>query len=232
MAIVAQVAPQFASSAMAAGTAAQQVLNSAFAANNSPLLFPSGGNYVLQLLGSNLMVGTPITVKAQGFINRVVTGTFALGLTWGKTAASQAAMYTQVASASLTGSAAPGTAFKWQVEQKLVLDSMTGTADAYGPGSGNITAGATNAWMWIGNAGVSIAAGYPPAQLTGVVFGPTQTQTQPNPGMLGNVSLPEPFQVTQAVTTGASLFIGLNFTNGTSDPTGGFFVTDFYAVQD
>lgn len=218
MSIISQALLPYATTLVAAGTSAQQVqVNAAGTLAGVP-----AGNFVLPIPAEVLVGLAPITIKAQGYITKGVTSTVSIGFTWGKTiAGATAAMFTQVASASLTGANPPLVAntFPWQMEQKLILDAASQTASAFGPGGG-ASAGATTGGIWVGAAGVAISAGVPPTQLTGVTYNPTLLLPT------GGTVLP--------TLANAAIYIGISFTNATSDTTalGQFVITNFVAVQD
>jgi len=220
MAIISSAPVQFAATAQATGTAAQQVQVST-AGVTAGL---TAGNFCL-VIPAEFPVGfVPITIKARGYISKGTTGTTAIGLLWGKTqATATAAMYTAVASASLTGANPPLVAntYPWAVDQKIYLDAASQTASAVGLGSG-VSDGLGTGGMWIGAANVAIVAGVPPTQLTGVSYNLT-SQPSPQTG------------INQVVPVANSLYVGIQFTNGTSEvvaTTPQFVITSFYAVAD
>lgn len=221
MSIIAQAPVQFAVTTQATGTAAQQVQVSA-AGVTAGL---TAGNFTLGIPAEFPTGYVPITIKARGYFSRGTSSTVAIGLLWGKTqATATAAMYTAVASASLTGANPPLVAntFPWAVDQKIYLDAASQTASAVGPGSG-VSDGLGTGGMWIGAANVALVAGIPPTQLTAVSYNATN---QPAPGNGLN-------QVVSTVNN--AIYIGIQFTNGTSEvvaTTPQFVITSFYAVAD
>lgn len=222
--IISQAMTAFQSTSVASGTSAQQVqFNSTFA-NQGPPAGLAAGNFVLPIPAEFPVGYVPIRIKASGYMAIATTSTVAVGLTWGKTQASQAAMFTPVASASSTGAnppVFPTNVYPWAVEQQIFLDANSQTASAVGPGSG-ASWGATTGGVWFGAAVCAITAGVPPTQLTSVTFNATNV-TEPINGINSTPTL-----------AANCLFVGITFTNGTSDTTGKgqFVVTSFYAVAD
>lgn len=219
MPILIQAQLPYASTAIATGTAAQQVqVNAA-----GTLAGLTAGNFVLPIPAEYPVGTTPIRLKAQGYVVKGTTSTLLLNFTWGKTIASQAAMFTAVASASLTGAnppVLPTNAYVWKMEQNIILDAVSQTASATGPGSG-VSDGLGTGGIFVGAANVAITAGIPPTQLTTV---PYNTTSQPSPQT----------GINQVVPVANSIYVGISFSNGTSETVAGaaFVITSFYAVVD
>ena len=217
--IIAQAPVALANTVVASGTSSIQLQ---YASSNSASLT---GNFCLAL-PANPKVGTaPIKIKAQGYVIKGVTGTITIGMTWGKTqATATTALFTAVASASLTGAnppVLPTNAYPWQMQQEVLLDATSQTASAIG-GPGPAGSTATAGTIWVGAATVAISAGIPPTQLATVGF--------------NAASLPLPSTgINQSPTiSNNSVFFGITYSSGTSDTStlGQFVVTSFYAYQD
>jgi hypothetical protein len=217
--IIAQAPVALANTVVAAGTGSIQLQ---YLANNSAGLT---GNFCLALPANPKVGLAPIKIKAQGYVIKGVTSTMSIGLTWGKTqATATTAMFTVVASASMTGAnppVLPTNAYPWQIQQEVLLDATSQTASAIGgPGPAGSTLNAGT--IWVGAATVAIVAGVPPTQLTTVGF---------NAFSLPALST----GINQSPTSNAnSVFFGLTYLNATSDTStlGQFVVTSFYAQQD
>lgn len=222
MSIIAQAPVQFASFIAATGTSAQQFqVNAAGVAAGL-----TAGNFVLGIPAEYSVGYVPVTVKAQGYIALGVTSTVTIGMLAGATqATATTATYTGVASASLTGAnppVQPTNYFPFSVEQKVLFDAASQKAVVFGPGSGyQLTAGSALASIYVGAAGVNIAAGYP-TTISSLTYNPTSQPTPQNG--INNV----------VTTVNNVLYFGLSVTFASSQTTANTAVNlvSFYAVAD
>ena len=221
MAIIASAPVVFASTAVAAGTGQQIVKNTA-AGVTAGLNTGTNNYFLLTLPAAGILPGKPLRVVAQGRYNVVTTTTVAIGLSWAKyvdpnvTAAGPtlADAFTAVASASLTGAAAPGLSYAWQIQQDFICDSLSSSADSLG-----ILSAILPDKYFVGAAAVTpITIG---TQLTTVSYGLT---SQPEPGTGINQSGP---------ASKFAVSFGINFLNASDNTTANstFVVESFYAVQ-
>ena len=217
--VLAQAPVQFASTAVAAGQSKQYVtINTA--GTTAGLTSGTGNYFLLNLPAAGIVPDKPFKVVAQGRYNVVTTTTAAIGLSWAAysaTAPSLADAFTAVASASLTGSTAPGTPYAWQIQQQFVADAMSSTTN----GSGILSA-FLPANYFVGAAAVTpVTIG---TQLTSVNYGSASIP----PNVSGSASTGYP--ATQPLY---SISFAIQFTNGSSNTTADstFVVESFYAVE-
>lgn len=222
MAIIASAPIQYASSAVVAGTA-QQIVKINSTGTTAGFATGTSGYFLLNIPAGGLVANKPFQVCAQGYYNVVTTTTAAIGISWAKyvdpgvTAAgpTMADAFTAVASASLTGAAAPGTAYAWQIQMDMYLSTQSSTTDSLGI----LSAKLPNSYF-VGAAAVTpVTIG---TQLTTVSYG---LFSQPEPGTGINTTGP---------ASKYSLQFGVNFLNASSNTTADstFVLTALYAKQD
>lgn len=218
MAIIAQAPTAFASTAVLAGTSKQIVkVNAAGVTAGFGTNYGTNQYFLLPIVAASMIPGRPFRVVARGYYNVVTTTTVAIGLQMAKWSTAAAGptvsdAFTAVASASLTGAAAPGLAYAWAVDQSFICDNL-GNVEGAG-----IMSAVLPGIYFVGAAAVApVTIG---TQLTSVDYG-QQSLTSPLTGIV-------------ASQPAYSVAFGINFLNASSNTTADstFVVESFYAVQD